>query len=295
MPRADVNGVELEYEEIGDPAAAPLLLVCGLGQQLVGWDDEFCNRLADRGFRVIRFDNRDVGLSTKLTSAGVPDMGAIMAGDAQPPYALDDMAADAAGLLEHLRIDGAHVVGVSMGGMIAQLLAINHPDRVLTLTSIMSNTGDRQGPSPKPEALAILLTPPPQERDERIEFAIRARRVLAGTAYPLDLERERRRATMIVDRSFSPDGTARQNGAILAARNREAELGQLSIPVLVIHGDEDPLVLPEHGRKTAAAVPGSELLMIPGMGHEIPLGAWDQVASSIERHTARARPAAAAG
>jgi pimeloyl-ACP methyl ester carboxylesterase len=218
-----------------------------------------------------------------------------MAGEAQPPYTLDDMAADAAGLLDHLGIESAHVVGVSMGGMIAQLLAINHPARVLTLTSIMSNVGGRHEPSPTPEALAVLLTPPPETREERIEFGLRVRQVLAGTRYAQDVERERRRATMIVDRSFSPDGTARQYAAIISARDREPELGRLSIPVLVIHGDEDPLVRSEHGHRTAGAVPGAELVILEGVGHEIPTGVWDQVCAAIEQHAARARPAAATG
>jgi pimeloyl-ACP methyl ester carboxylesterase len=288
MPQADVRGLIIEYEEAGDPNAPALLLINGLGQQLVGWDDDFFARLADLGFRVIRFDNRDVGLTTKLTAAGLPDMSGIMSGDAAPAYALDDMAADAAGLLEFLGIRSAHVIGVSMGGMIAQLLAINHPDRVLTLTSIMSDTGGRQEPSPTPEVLGIMLTPPPERREERIEFALRVRRALAGSAYPFDEDRERERARVVVDRSFSPDGTARQYAAILAARNREEELGRLSIPVLVIHGDEDPLIRPEHGRRTAAAVPGSELIMLPGVGHEIPTAVWEQVIGSIATHTARA-------
>lgn len=295
MARAKVGDIELEYEEIGKPGRPALLLVNGLGQQLVGWDDEFCHQIADRGFHVIRFDNRDVGLSTKLTEAGYPNVGGIMAGEAQPPYTLDDMAADAAGLLDHLGIESAHVVGVSMGGMIAQLLAINHPARVLSLTSIMSNVGGRHEPSPTPEALAVLLTPPPETPEERIEFALRVRQVLAGTRYPQDRERERQRATMIVNRSFSPDGTARQYAAILAARDREPELGRLSIPVLVIHGDEDPLVRPEHGHRTAGAVPGAELVILEGVGHEMPAEVWDQVCAAIEQHKARARPAAATG
>jgi pimeloyl-ACP methyl ester carboxylesterase len=164
---------------------------------------------------------------------------------------------------------------------------------VLTLTSIMSNTGGRQEPGPTPEALGVLLTPPPQEREERIEFAVRVRRVLAGSAHPFDEDLERRRATVVVDRSFSPDGTARQYAAILAARNREEELGRLSIPVLVIHGDEDPLVRFEHGRRTAAAVPGSELLVLPGVGHEIPPPVGDRGLEAIGAHTARARSTAA--
>jgi pimeloyl-ACP methyl ester carboxylesterase len=293
MPQADVRGLIIEYEETGDARAPALLLISGLSQQLVWWDDDFLARLVDMGFHVIRFDNRDVGLTTKLTAAGLPDISGIMSAEAAPAYTLDDMAADAAGLLDALDISSAHVVGVSMGGMIGQLLAINHPERVLTLTSIMSNTGGRQEPGPTPEVLGVMLTPPPERREERIEFALRVRRALAGSAYPLDGDRERKRVAAIVDRSFCPDGTARQYAAILAARNREEELGRLSIPVLVIHGNEDPLIRPEHGRRTAAAVPGSELIMLPGVGHEIPTGVWDQVCGAIAAHTARARPAAA--
>ena len=202
MPRVKANGIEIEYEAFGDPAAPPLLLITGLGAQMTSWEDAFCEQLAGRGFEVIRFDNRDSGLSTLMDEAGYPDIAAAFSGNAQPAYQLDDLAADAAGLLDALDIDAAHIVGASMGGFIAQLVAINHPDQVLSLTSIMSGPGGTDEIAPKPEGAAVLIATPPGTRDERIEQAMSFRRVLLGTGDPFDEAFERTRATRAIDRAY---------------------------------------------------------------------------------------------
>ena len=271
----------LEYETFGDPKAQPVLLIMGLGAQMTTWDDEFCAQLADRGFHVIRFDNRDVGLSTWMEEAGLPDMAAAFSGDPQPAYELDDLAADAAGLLESLDIPAAHIVGASMGGFIAQLVAINHPDCALSLTSIMSGPGGRDAVAPKPEGAAVLMISPPESREERIEQAMYFRRVLLGPADPFDEAHERARATRSVDRAYYPPGVGRQLVAILAAKSRLERLKQVQVPTLVIHGVDDVLVPVENGRLVAEAVPGARLIEIDGMGHDLPKRAWPQVMDAI--------------
>lgn len=281
MPRAHINGLELEYESFGDASSPALLLVMGLSYQMIEWDDALCTLIADHGFRVTRFDNRDVGLSTKLDGLGAPDLVAIMAGAAAPPYSLDDMAADAVGLLDVLGVGAAHVVGVSMGGMIAQLIAINHPERVLSLTSIMSTVGGPGVVQPEPGVMARLLAPPGQTRKERVEHSLVNRRLIHGTGMPFDEDRARRKAERAVDRCFHPDGGMRQIAAILAAPDRTAPLGRLTIPTLVIHGENDPLVPPENGRQTAAALTSARLIMIPAMGHGLPDQVWPQVVDAI--------------
>lgn len=288
MPRAHVNGLDLEYERFGDPTNPPLLLVNGLSYQMIEWDDELCALIADRRFWVTRFDNRDVGLSTKLDVLGAPDLMATLAGAAPPPYTLDDMAGDAVGVLDALGVGSAHVVGVSMGGMIAQLIAINHPERVRTLTSIMSTVGGPNVVQPKPAVSAVLLAPPGQTREERVEQSRAARRLVSGTGMPFDEDRARRKAERAVDRCFYPDGGMRQLAAILAAPDRTAALARLTIPTLVIHGEEDPLVPPENGRQTASALAGAQLIMIPGMGHRLPDQVWPQVVDAISAVASRA-------
>lgn len=290
MPRVRVSGgLELEYDSFGDPASAPLLLVMGLSYQMIEWDDVVCALLADRGFLVTRFDNRDVGLSTKLDRLGTPDLMATITGAAAPPYTLDDMADDAVGLLDCLGIAAAHIVGVSMGGMIAQLIAINHPERVRSLTSIMSTVGGRNVVQPEPGVMELLLRPPGPTRDERVEMSLANRRVINGAGLPFDEDRARRKAERAVDRSFHPDGALRQVAAILAAADRSPALGQLGMPTLVIHGEQDPLVPPDNGRQTAAAMPdSSHLIMIPGMGHNLPEGVWREVVDAITAVAAQA-------
>jgi len=290
MPRAQANGVELEYEVVGDPAARPLLLVQGLGAQLVSIEARFCAELAARGFKVIRFDNRDVGLSTRLDGAGTPDLAAIWAGDhSSLAYTLDDMADDAAGLLDAVGVRRAHVAGISLGGMIAQLLAIRHPEKVLSLASIMSTTGDRRVGQPSAEGAGVLFTPMPAERDRYLEQAVaNARLALAGSAFPFDPDAIRRVAARGYDRAYDPGGVGRQLAAALAATDRTEALRSLRVPTLVVHGDVDRLVGVSGGEATAAAVPSARLLRIPGLGHELPPGAWPTVADAIAENASRA-------
>lgn len=281
MPRARANGIELEYETFGGPSARPLLLIMGLGAQMITWDEGFCAQLADRGFQVIRFDNRDSGLSSWMKDAGVPDVLAAFNGNPQPAYQLDDLAADAAGLLDALNIRAAHIVGASMGGFIAQLVAINHPEKVLSLTSIMSGPGWADGVAPKPEGAAVLVVSPPETREGRIEQSLSIRRVLVGSGDPFDEARERTRAARAIDRAYYPAGTGRQLVAILAEKSRTERLNRLRVPTLVIHGVDDVLVPVENGRLVAHAVPGARLIEIDGMGHDLPKRVWPQVADAI--------------
>lgn len=290
MPRAKANGVELEYETFGEPKAQPLLLIMGLGAQMISWDDELCAQLADRGFHVIRFDNRDSGLSTWMEEAGIPDMAAAFNGNPQAAYQLDDLADDAAALLDALDIRSAHIVGASMGGFIAQLVAINHPDRVLSLTSIMSGPGGTDEVPPKPEGAAVLLTMPPPTREERIEQAMSIRRALLGPGDPFDEAFERKRAVRAFDRAYHPIGAGRQLVAILAATSRMDRLKQVQVPTLVIHGIDDVLVPVENGRLVAEAVPGARLIELEGMGHDLPKRVWPQVLDAIEETAHQAAP-----
>ena len=282
------NGIDIVYDTFGDPSAPPMLLVMGLGGQLIDWDDEFCAALAVCGYWVIRFDNRDIGLSTKFDDAGIPDIPAMFQGaPIQPPYTLRDMAADAVGLLDALDIESAHVVGISMGSMIAQEMAIGWPDRVRTLTSIMSSTGDPTLPPPQPEAMAVLMTPPPADRESAIQSSLHTWRVLNGPAFPIDEERVRTRAGKSFDRGLSPAGMMRQLAAIIGSGSRREALTAVSVPTLVIHGDADPLVPVQAGIDTAEAVPGAELLTIEGMGHDLPVPVAPRVIEAIVRHTAK--------
>ncbi len=283
VPRAKANGMELEYEILGEPAGAPLLLISGLGSQLIGWDDDFCTTLTSRGFRVVRFDNRDIGLSTHLDAAGPADIAAAVAGDPKPVYRLDDMAADAAALLDALGIPAAHVVGASMGGFIAQLVALNHPDHVLSLTSIMSGPGGQDEVPPTPEGTSVLLTPVQPAREQRIRQAVWARRMLKGPLETFDEEYEVARAARAIDRDYHPAGFGRQFVAVLAAPSRVERLRSLRVPALVVHGLDDILIPPENGRIVAAAIPGARLIEIEGMGHDIPRSTWPRIAGAIAK------------
>ena len=288
MPRLQANGIEIEYETFGDSKSVPLLLIGGLGSQLLSWDEEFCEQLRDRGFYVIRYDNRDAGLSTKMEEAGEPDLMAAFGGDANPAYHLDDLAADAAGVLSALGIGAAHVVGVSMGGFIAQLVAINHPDRVLSLTSIMSGPGGPDGVPPDPEGADVLTRIPPPTREGRIGHGIWIRKTLKGSGDPFDEPLEMRQVERAYDRSYYPVGTGRQLVAILAAEGRLEKLSRVKVPTLVIHGTEDVLVPVENGRRVANAVPGARLLEFERMGHNLPERVWPQVFDAIEELTRQA-------
>lgn len=281
MPRLKANGIEIEYDTFGDAKAAPLLLIMGLGAQMISWDESFCRQLADRGFHVIRYDNRDSGLSTKMEAAGEPDLLAAFSGNPSPAYQLEDLADDAVGVLDALGIDSAHIVGASMGGFISQLIAINHPDRVLSLTSIMSSPGGDDAVPPTPEGLEVLMKVPPPTREGTIEHGLWIRRVLTGAGNPFDEAAERRRVERAYDRSHYPVGTGRQGVAIMAAHGRLERLAKLRMPTLVIHGLDDMLVPAENGRLVARAVPGARLLEFETMGHNMPERFWPQILDAI--------------
>lgn len=271
----------------------PLVLVMGVGAQLVLWDERFCDALAGRGFRVVRFDNRDCGLSTHLSAAGVPDVRRLMARwflglPVTAPYTIADMADDLAGLLDALALPSAHVVGLSMGGMIAQSLAIRHPGRVRSLTSIMSGPGDRLTSIGTPRAVAALLRPPARDRDEAARRTVEIFRVIGSPGYPLDEGRLADVGARSFDRSSDPAGMARQMAAMFASGSRRAALQAVRAPSLVIHGAADPLLRPAAGRATARAIPGARLLIIPGMGHDLPRPAWPQIIDAIAEVAARA-------
>ena len=289
---AEANGLQLCYETFGDPANPPMLLIMGLATQMIVWDDEFCAQVAARGFHVIRFDNRDIGLSTKLEHMRTPSMAELMLASAtrlrfRVPYLLRDMAADAVGLLDALGIRTAHVVGASMGGMIAQEIAIAFPERVRTLTSIMSTTGDPRLPRARPRAAAMLARRFPHDRDGFVRAYVQVWRVLAGERFPFDAAYWARQGAATYDRGINPPGAARQLLAIIASGNRKNALRRLSVPALVIHGDDDPLIPVEGGLDTAASIPGAELLLIEGMGHSFPREVWPRIIDAIARHASR--------
>jgi pimeloyl-ACP methyl ester carboxylesterase len=285
VPRALLsNGIELEYDTYGDPADPALILVMGLGTQMIGWHPRFCGMLADHGLFVVRFDNRDCGLSTRLEDAAVDVVGALQASVLGEPvssaYTLSELAGDVAGLLDHLEIDTAHIVGVSLGGMIAQTFAIEHPGRTMTLTSIMSSPDLTAFSEASPEAIALLFTPRPLDDSAAREAALHSGRVLAGEFFD-------ERAVLGYERAASerggayPMGTARQMCAILASGAREEALRRLKVPTLVIHGEADPLIPPSAGRRTAALIPGAELVMVEKMGHDLPMPLWPLLTDRI--------------
>ena len=289
MPTMPANGIELDYDCFGATGDPCILLIMGLSAQKIAWDEAFCQQLADAGFFVVRFDNRDVGLSSKVRGAPFPDLAAAFAGDfSSCSYQLEDMADDAAGLLDGLGVDSAHVVGASMGGMIAQTLALRHPEKVRSLCSIMSTTGDRSVGQPHPEAMGALLAPPPQTRDEAMERAVTVSRVIGSPAYPADESAVKERARRAWDRDHDPEGVARQLLAIMAQADRTSALGYLRVPTLVIHGESDPLVDVTGGRATAAATPDARLVVIPGMGHDLPMGVWPTIFDAIAETAKRA-------
>ncbi len=286
---APVNGIEIAYQEVGDPDAAPLMLVMGLGTQMLGWDEEFCALLAERGFRVVRFDNRDIGHSTMLESAGVPSRLDLFVGRREnAAYLLSDMANDTIGLMDHLGIESAHVVGASMGGMIGQTLAIEHAERVRSLVSIMSTTGSRRVGTPTLKAFGALLAKAPRGRDEYIERIVKTFKVIGSPAYPMDEPRFRELAGRLYDRSHNPKGVLRQMHAIGASGDRTAALRKLQLPATVIHGTRDPLVRPSGGRATARAIPGARLRIVEGMGHDLPRALWPTFIGEIADTASRA-------
>ena len=285
--------IHLEYDTFGDRSDPPLLLVMGLGFQLIHWDPEFCRRLADRGFYVIRFDNRDAGLSTKIRGGPKPNPFAAFAGyTGSASYTLWDMADDTAGLLDRLELPAAHVAGISMGGMIAQSLAIKHPERVLSLASLLSTTGNRRVGVPRMRALGLLLKRAPKEREAYVKFSVEVSKVI-GSRKHLDEDRVRSLAGAAFDRCHYPVGMLRQLVAIQASGDRTEQLRRLDVPAVVIHGSDDPLVPTRAGHATARAIPGARMVEIADLAHDLPPAVWDQVIEAIALNTQR-RPAAAA-
>jgi pimeloyl-ACP methyl ester carboxylesterase len=290
---AVANGIRICYDSFGARAAEPLVLIMGLATQMTAWDPAFCTQLAARGYWVIRFDNRDIGLSTHFTDAGAPDVGAALTAAMQDkpiatPYYLRDMAADVIGLLDFLGIDKAHVVGASMGGAIAQLLAIHSPQRLLSLTSIMATTGSPGLPPPTPEAMAVLMKPAPSNMAAYMHGYEQTMKVLRAGAFPDDEALDAKRAAENFARGLNPAGAARQLVAILASGSRKAALAAVRVPTLVIHGDADPLVPLACGIDTAETVPGAKLRVIAGMGHAMPMSMWPLIVDEIAAHAAQA-------
>ena len=300
MPSVRANGIDIFYDEVGDPKAPALLLIMGLATQMVGWPEPFCGRLADRGFRVIRFDNRDIGLSTKIENAPKVDVAAaFMRGlsgrSVEAPYSLDDMAKDALGLMSALGIDKAHIVGASMGGMIAQIIAAKHQGRARSLASIMSSSGDPKLPLGKPAAMASLTAtrPPRSDREAAIQFGMNIYRVIGSPGYPTPEPELRAKIERAFDRAYYPAGVARQLVAILASGSRVDLLRTIERPTLVLHGSDDPLVPVERGKDTARHVPGATLKIIPGWGHDIPTALIPTLVEAIATHCQNADRAVA--
>jgi pimeloyl-ACP methyl ester carboxylesterase len=283
------NGIDICYEIFGDADAEPMLMIMGLGAQMIHWEEDFCRQLAGRGFRVIRFDNRDIGKSSKLTG-GRPVTPfelfklRFLRIPIAAPYKLTDMALDVTGLMDALGTKSAHLVGISMGGMIAQEIAISSPERVRSLTSIMSTTGNPRLSSPTRQATAVLLGPRPTTKDEFVARFQRTWKTLRVGSFPEDEALDRSRAERIFERGINPAGSARQLRAVLASGNRKQRLALVKAPTLVIHGTLDPLVRPDGGTDTAASIRGAKLLMIEGMGHALPIPMWPQIIDAIDRH-----------
>jgi len=295
------SGIDLCYQTFGDAGDPPLLLIMGLSGPMGWWDEALCTRLAERGLFVVRFDNRDTGRSTKLRQHVLGRTDVIRAFLGLPPlrigpidlairapYSMSDLAGDAAGLLDALGLEAAHVAGVSMGGMIAQTLAIESPERVLSLTSIMSTTGRRTVGWQDPRLFPTLLRRTKPTRDAYVARSLESSAAIASSTYPSDPEAARRRAEITYDRGYSASGVLRQMMAILTQTDRTAALGALTIPVTVVHGTADRLVHPSGGRATADAIPGAELRVVEGMGHDLPPALWDTYVAAITDTIARA-------
>ena len=286
---ARANGIDLCHESFGDPADPVILLIMGLGTQMLGWDEMFCRQLAGRGFHVIRYDNRDIGKSQWFDHEEVPNPMLLLAKAAigvkpKVPYTLKDMAADAVGLLDALGIAKAHVVGASMGGMIGQEMAVDHPERMRSFTSIMSTTGSRKVSAAQPEATAMLAAKPSTNVEEFVVFYRKLMRMLRAGEFPVDEALDEARARAAWQRGYHPAGSARQLAAIIASGDRTKSLASVTVPTLVIHGRPDPLVPVDGGLATAAAIPGATLRVIERMGHALPLEMWDEVIDAIVAH-----------
>jgi pimeloyl-ACP methyl ester carboxylesterase len=288
-----VGDVELCYETFGDPGDPAVLLVMGLATQMLAWHEEFCAELAERGFHVIRFDNRDIGRSGRVEGPAPTLMQLVRRDKRATVYTLDELAADAVGLLDGLGIERAHVVGASMGGMIAQTIAARHPELVLSLVSIMSNTGARWSGQPSPRLYPVLLRRPPRDREGYVRHTAWVLSQIGSKGFEGDEEDMRRLAELSYDRGLNPVAAARQLAAIIASGDRTPLLRTITAPTLVIHGTADRFVTPSGGRATARAIPGARLLMIPGMGHDLPRATWPRILDAIEENAARAGEPAA--
>lgn len=292
MPRIHANHIDLEYQSLGPETAPAILLIMGLGVPLTRWPDELCNALVSRGYRVIRFDNRDCGLSSHCDTAPVPDIGAALR-NGQPlqlPYTLEDMAADSIGLLDALHIKQAHIVGASLGGAIAQVIAACYPERTRSLTCLMSSSGHPGLPPPTPAAAIALFAPLPANRDREsiVADALGRYRAIASPAYPTDPARLAAMFAAEYERSFDPRGVARQLAALIAHGDRRPLLARIQAPAVVVHGAADPLIPPACGQDVAEHIPGAELRLIPGMGHDFPLALVPLLADAITSAAARA-------
>jgi pimeloyl-ACP methyl ester carboxylesterase len=282
------DGVQLCYETFGDPSNPPMLLIMGLATQMGGWHDDFCAQLADRGFFAIRFDNRDIGRS-KAMDLPIPKLRQLLLRDKRAAgYTLEHMAEDGFGLLDHLGIERAHIAGVSMGGMIAQTMAARRPERVLSLASMLSNTGALRSGQPSPRLYPVLLKPPPRDRKGYMEHAVQVFSKIGSPGFPRDEEDLRRMAGVSWDRGLNPAGSSRQLAAIIASGDRTPLLRTITAPTVVIHGTKDKLVPTSGGRATAKAIPGARLVLIEGMGHDLPRGAWPQMLDALAENAARA-------
>lgn len=287
MPIAPANGIELFYVDEGGPGGDPLLLVTGLAAQLTAWPQPLVEDLVGRGFRAIRLDNRDAGLSTQMEGRR-GDIFEVLADPSTAPYLLADMAADCVALLDHLGIQQVHVVGLSMGGMIAQTMVIDHPSRVRSLCSIMSTTGSWEVGQPTPEAMMAVLTPAPTDREAVIQRGVEVSAIIGSKTHPMSPEEIRERSGAAYDRAFRPEGSARQLAAILASGDRTRALRRVKVPTVVIHGLQDALVQSDGGRATAAAIPGADLIELPDMGHDLPAHLLPVIADAIEKNARRA-------
>ena len=293
MPTLCANGLELAYDEFGDASAPPILLIAGLGTQMIRWTRRFCDGLVRRGFRVIRFDNRDSGQSTHFSQTPPPALAALIRGEtSEIPYTLDDMAADAIGVLDALEVQRAHLVGRSMGGMIAQVVAAGHPERVLSLTSIMATSGNPALPPPASDVMAMMMGPTPDPiREERafVEHRVAFARRIAAPDLPFDESEHRALVLAELHRGYDPGASGRQIAAIAANGDRRARLSMVTAPALVIHGSADPLFPLSHGRDTAAAIPGARFLPLEGMGHDLPAVFCPVVVDAITEIASRGR------
>ena len=282
------RGITLCYEPFGTPGDEPVLLIMGLGTQMVAWHEDFCGKLVDEGFRVIRFDNRDIGRSTHLDGAPTPTLRQLLVRRPPAAYRLEDMAGDTAGLLDGLGIPAAHIVGASLGGMIAQTLAATRPERVLSLTSIMSTTGNRRVGQPAWRVMPIFLKQAPRDRDAFIDHTELLFKAIGSSGIQRDDAELREVAGLMYDRGLDPGGTSRQLAAIIASGNRTPALRRITAPTVVIHGTADRLVRPSGGRATVRAIPGAKLVKVDGMGHDLPRAAWDQIVAAIVENARRA-------